>query len=405
MFEKEDVMKNDIRKHIFIHCCYGYGISGMAVLVIGAVLPSIIEEAGISFLAAGGLLSIMAIGNFLASFLFPVMVSSLGHRGAITVMTSLVPPCLLGLTLLPPLPVMYCIMLIYGLARGCVTIINNSAVNDIYEDEAAGKLNILHCSFAIGAFSAPFITAIMLKSGMGWKAVIYLLIVLTATSAFSYGTMHTELLETKEKNVKKAAGKGRDSSRIYLKSLRFYCIAFLLFFYLGVENCINGWFVTYLQNTGVMDETYATTLVSITWLVIMIGRLFCAYISKKTDRSVIILMNAVGSAACFILLISTKSLSLITVALVGFGFFLSGIYPTSIADAGPLIQGSTGGMALLTAISALGGIITPQLVGGLADHVGIVAAIGMLAVNVTAVVLLALFNAGRDRKWRKVISE
>ena len=42
-------MKTDRRKQIFIRCCYGYSVSGMAVLVIGAVLPSVIAEAGISF--------------------------------------------------------------------------------------------------------------------------------------------------------------------------------------------------------------------------------------------------------------------------------------------------------------------------------------------------------------------
>lgn len=394
--------KNDIRKHIFIRCCYGYAISGMAVLMIGAALPSIIEEAGISFLAAGGLLSVMAVGNFLASFLFPVLVSQWGRRGAVTAMTSLVPFCLLGLTLLPPLPVMYTIMLVYGLARGSVTIINNSAVNDIYEEEAAGKLNILHCSFAVGAFLSPFITAILMRYGLGWKAAIYLLTALTATSALTYGTMHAELLEEKEHSRRTTAEKKQGGSHTFLKSVQFYCIAFLLFFYLGVENCINGWFVTYLQNTGVMGETYATTLVSFTWLIIMIGRLFCAALSKRAERSSIILMNAAGSAVCFFLLISTRSLPLITAALMGFGFFLSGIYPTSIANAGPLIQGSTLGMSMLTAISAMGGIITPQLIGGLADHVGIVAAVGMLAVNVVVVVLLAAFNAARYRVRYKV---
>ena len=70
-------MKTDRRKQIFIRCCYGYSVSGMAVLVIGAILPSVIAEAGISFLAAGGLLSVMAVGKLLASFLFPVMVPAM----------------------------------------------------------------------------------------------------------------------------------------------------------------------------------------------------------------------------------------------------------------------------------------------------------------------------------------
>ena len=105
-----------------------------------------------------------------------------------------------------------------------------------------------------------------------------------------------------------------------------------------------------------------------------------------------ILILALGSAACFILLISTKSLPVVTAALLGFGFFLSGIYPTSIANAGPLIQGSTLGMSLLTAISAMGGIVTPQIVGAAADHMGIVGAVSILAVNAVFVIVLAAIN-------------
>lgn len=391
----------DKRNQIFIRCCYGYAVSGMAVLVIGAILPFIIKEAGISFLAAGGLLSTMAIGNLSASFLFPFIVSLLGRKKAIFLITLCAPVCLLILSFLPPLPVMYGIMLVYGFVRGCVTILNNASVNDIYEAGAAGKLNLLHCSFAIGAFLAPFLTAVLMKLGCGWNVILYLILFLTASSAFSYGTMDYTLLEERSMDMKKTGSNSNESisgNRDYLKSFRFYCIAFILFFYLGVENCINGWFVTYLQNTGVMSAAYATTLVSIIWLVIMGGRLLCAVMSKKLERSTIIFMNAIGSAVCFFLLISTKNLPLVTFALLGFGFFLSGIYPTCIANAGPLIQGSTIGMSLLTAISAMGGIITPQLVGGAADHIGIVAAISILIINVVFVIILAAINF---RNWHK----
>lgn len=83
---------------------------------------------------------------------------------------------------------------------------------------------------------------------------------------------------------------------------------------------------------------------------------------------------------------------MVTASLLGLGFFLSGIYPTCIANAGPLIQGSTLGMSLLTAISAMGGIITPQIVGGVADRVGIVAAISILVFNVIFVIVLSAVN-------------
>lgn len=388
-------MKSDPRNSIFIRCCYGYAVSGMAVLVIGAILPSIIKEAGISFLAAGGLLSVMAIGNLSSSFIFPVMVPIMGKKRAITLVTLFVPTSLMVLSLLPPLPVMYAVMLLYGFTRGCITILNNAAVNDIYGDSATGKLNILHCTFAIGAFLAPLLTAMMMKLGFGWRVTLYMIVVLTIISAISYGTMNYNLINEAQKEIEKRKSKTKSTvagNKGFLRSFAFYCIAFILFFYLGVENCINGWFVTYLQNTGVMSAEFATTLVSLTWLVIMGGRLLCAAMSKKVHRSTILLINSIGSAVCFFILIKVNSLPLVTASLLGLGFFLSGIYPTCIANAGPLIQGSTLGMSLLTAISAMGGIITPQIVGGVADRVGIVAAISILVFNVIFVIVLSAVN-------------
>ncbi|MBE5993593.1 MAG: MFS transporter [Paenibacillaceae bacterium] len=388
-------MKSDPRNSIFIRCCYGYAVSGMAVLVIGAILPSIIKEAGISFLAAGGLLSVMAIGNLSSSFIFPVMVPVMGKKRAITLVTLFVPTSLMVLSLLPPLPVMYAVMLLYGFTRGCITILNNAAVNDIYGDSATGKLNILHCTFAIGAFLAPLLTAMMMKLGFGWRVTLYMIVVLTIISAISYGTMNYNLINQAQKEIEERKNRTKSTvagNKGFLRSFAFYCIAFILFFYLGVENCINGWFVTYLQNTGVMSAEFATTLVSLTWLVIMGGRLLCAAMSKKVHRSTILLINSIGSAVCFFILIKVNSLPMVTASLLGLGFFLSGIYPTCIANAGPLIQGSTLGMSLLTAISAMGGIITPQIVGGVADRVGIVAAISILVFNVIFVIILSAVN-------------
>lgn len=391
-------MKTDKYNHIFLRCCYGYAVSGMAVLVIGAILPSIITEAGISFLAAGSLLSGMAIGNLSASFLFPVLVSWLGRKRAIFFITLCAPVCLFILSILPPFPIMYGVMLIYGLVRGSITILNNSAVNDIYGSKATGKLNLLHCFFAVGAFLAPFLTAVLMKLGFNWRHVLYLILILTAATAALYGTMDDTLLNETSNGINKDKGKKDSQDKSFLKSYSFYGIAFILFFYLGLENCINGWFVTYLQNTNVMSATYATALVSFTWLVIMAGRLICAALSKKLDKSTIILILSLGSAACFFLLISTKNLTLITVALLGLGFFLSGIYPTCIANAGPMIKGSTLGMSVLTAISAMGGIITPQIIGGIADRIGIVGSIGVLNINVFMVILLAFLNFRNHHK-------
>lgn len=384
-----------LKDPLFLCCCYGYAINGMAVLVIGSILPALIAEAGISFSAAGGLLSLMAIGNFLASFIFPAAVSSFGRKMSITVSTALVPVSFIGLTFLPPLSVLYILMFLSGIARGSITIINNSAVNDLSENPAK-MLNYLHCSFAVGAFTAPFATAVFFGLGFSWRMIILILTVLCASSCVFYAMADYSRLPDTSKKAKEKNGNVEDKS--FLKNVNFYCICFLLFFYVGFENCVNGWFVTYLQSTGIVTAAFSSILVSATWIVIMIGRLICASLSSRMTKSSIVLGSCLGSAIFFFLLISSGSLPLITLSLVGLGFCMAGIYPTAVADIGGCIKGSTLGMAMLTAISSLGGIVTPQLVGSVADHIGIVPAVGTLSVNAVIMILLAVINYVKLKK-------
>ena len=52
---------------------------------------------------------------------------------------------------------------------------------------------------------------------------------------------------------------------------------------------------------------------------------------------------------------------------------------------------------MLLAIAALGGIITPQIVGSIADQIGLIGAIGLLLVNVIAMIVLSLVNLRINR--------
>lgn len=382
-------------KKLFLRCCYGYFVNGMSVLVIGVILPVLIKEAGISYTAAGGLLSAMAIGNFMASFFFPILVRYLGTRFSIASVSFFIPASLFSLTLLPSALVMYILMFLFGVARGCITILNNQTINDISAGSSK-MMNLLHCSFAVGAFLAPFLAALCIQAGFGWRFVLHFLAVLNITSCLLYGTAVYPRPGAVSRQVSdQPQGKeetDRGGNEPFYKSFDFYCISMILFFYLGVENCINGWFVTYLQSTGVISEVFSSTLVSITWIVIMAGRMICSSLSGRLKKQTIIFVSCTGSAIFFLLLILGNSLPVITLALTGLGLCLSGIYPTCIANAGRYIQGSTLGMSVLTAISALGGIIAPQIVGGIADRTGIVQAVSFLAVSVLLMILFSYIN-------------
>lgn len=372
---------------LFIPCYYAFFSNGMMALVLGSVLPYLIQEAGINYSAAGGLLSAFAIGNFLASFVNPICVKQLGRKLATVILSALIPLSLFTITTLAPLPILYLACILLGIGRGTVSIINNMVVND--HDGRPIALNLLHTTFAMGAFLAPFLTGLYVGNGFNWRWILYTVMLLCTISCIGYATMPLEDDKATSKNTK--------DNKTFLHNPDFYIIGLLLFFYLGAENCVNGWFVTYFKSKGIMSDQYATNLVSVTWIVIMLGRLVTAYLSTKLSRQLLILINCICTTIFFLLLIATTNLVWITVAVVGLGFFFAGIYPTGIANAGESIKGSTSGMSLLLAIAALGGIITPQIVGIVADGIGIVGAIGILTINVGAMMLLAIFNYLRKK--------
>ena len=65
---------------------------------------------------------------------------------------------------------------------------------------------------------------------------------------------------------------------------------------------------------------------------------------------------------------------------------------------GGVIKGSNTGMSMFLAIAALGGIITPQIIGVVADNMGMVAAIVILALNATGMLIMALVNMKINRQ-------
>lgn len=392
-------MNESMKKRIFLTCCYGYFSNGMVILVIGVLLPFIMRAAGLSYATAGALLSMMATGSFLSSFLFPIAAAVLGTQSALVVTSALTPVSLAAFCFLPPLPVMMGAMFLIGLSRGCISLVNNQAVNDTY-DSSSVMLNYLHCCFAIGAFLAPFAASVFITLGFNWRIITWILTACSASAAIAYGL--TSVLSSASSDAKEKsddASSDRSSSRSILSFLKepdFLILSMLLFFYIGFENCVNGWFVTYLQDTGLVSEALASTLVSVTWIVILVGRLVVAHCTKYFRPALLLTADCVGTLLFFAMLVFAENTVMVSIAMAGIGFCMGGIYPFTISEAGHFINGSTLGIAVLTAIASFGGILTPQLVGIVADSTGMVQAIAFLLVAGLLMALMSVIHVRRS---------
>ena len=150
---------------IFYRCYYTFFINGIAAILVGSILPHLIADLDLSYGLAGSMLSCFAIGNLLASFIFPPCVGKFGYKLTAVIFSTLVPLSFIGL-LITRSPILLCgILLGTGIGRGILSITTNALVSD-YSTDSAKNLNILHTCFAIGAFLAPFLTSTYLTFGL-----------------------------------------------------------------------------------------------------------------------------------------------------------------------------------------------------------------------------------------------
>ena len=379
------------REQIFLRCCLGYFFSGMATLIIGATLPHLMKETGLDYIGAGSILTFFYIGNFFGSFLFTALSARLGDKFSIILMTFL---SLLSFVILintHPLIIINILMLILGLTKGSITLFNNYYVNNMYENPAS-KGAILNAMFAIGAFISPFLLSFILYLGFNWRYILGLIAIIAAFVVAGFFTTDNETLLFYKNNAKGSVANGTNKDMEFIKDKKFYINTVLLFFYLGFEYSVNGWFITYLKDTGIMSVSLATTLVSITWIAILISRLFIAKISQKISPKKIMVFDSLGLLTGFIMLISTKNVFIIVISLFILGLFMAPVFPLSYAVSKESLHGSAFAMTMFTALAAIGGIITPYILGVISNTFNMSTAVFMLIVNAILIFILSCIN-------------
>lgn len=440
----------ELKWRVLNHLYLGYILSGAVITIFGAILPHLIEEEQLNYAVAGGLISILAIGNFCASIIYPLAKRHFSHRAVVVAITGLSPIVMLLLTIHPPVAFMYLLVFVLGITKGTVTIINNLAMN-VATNSSTKYLNILHTTFAVGAFASPFIMAALLALGFPWRIIMYILCVSGAVFPLNYWTMDYRMLEEPQSSAANAGdhraggcstaepagttprsaattssdavdstaaaadtAQGGDGSgtgsieqgqlagapnlQALLTNRSFLIITFIMFMYVGFENTVNGWFVTYLKDTGVMTSALATAMVSVTWIMMMAGRMGTAQFLQNVNKLWIILVSALIDFVAIVLLVNTHTATMAAIIIAVLGLGMSAIYPTTVAAAGPIIEGSTMGLSLLTGISAIGGILVPQIIGILADQVGIAGAMVTVVLTVGIMLALSILAVLRDRR-------
>ena len=341
-------------------------LNGILALSIGSLLPFIRDAKGLNYAFAGMIVSLHSVGNLFSSFASGTLSVFLGRKKSILLFNACYALSYVMILYGNSNVMLALAFLMTGLARGASSNFANYTVNSLAPGKA-GFLNALHAMFSIGAFLFPILLTVLTRADAGhWIYACYFLIVMGILSWILYFLIPSAEAPKEELEKKKS-----DSSVGFFKEPLFYLCTFTLFFYLCAEQGVIGWLITYFVDTELLSDSLSQLMASVLWIMILAGRLTVAKASEKVRKEKLLLIMGVGFVGFFFWLLFSKNTLPIVVGIMGFGYSMAGIYPTTVAVGGKIIKKYDMAWSFMLTMASLGAIVMPSIIGKIAETAGI----------------------------------
>lgn len=378
LFEEKYQKKQFIFTYIVFIC------NGMLALSIGSLMPLISDTRGLSYEVCGLLVSLHSVGNFLSSFFAGALAEKIGRKQSILIFNSFFAVSYLIILLSGNIPLLVVAFLLTGLARGATSNFCNTVINNLAPGKA-GLINGLHAMFSVGAFLFPILLMLFTASGdENWVYASLFMFIIGIISWVLYFLIPMDGLAIPKKE-KKVSNYG------FFKEPLFYLCIVTLFFYLCAEQGVIGWLVTYFKDTGLLSASVSQLMASMQWIMMLAGRLLVAWLSTRVAKEKLLPIMGAGLVLFFLILINSKSMGMIVFGIMGFGFSMAGIYPTTVSFSGKLIQKYSLAWSFILTFASLGSILMPTVIGAIAGAYGIF--VGMCSVGVVIAIDLVCIVA------------
>lgn len=362
-------------------------ILGLPGTVLG--LPAVIGRLGLTLADRGTLIAALFVGLLIGSICSGPFVDRVGQRASLVASAALVALCLplfagassflLASTALGAL----------GLAGAGFNTASNALSSDLFPEERGRRMNGIAIAVGLGGLALP-VAAALTAGRFSWQVIVFAAAALAVVVAIAAAALR--LPEDVHVSV---ARSGVQAWRHLLRKPGFAWFCTLLALGGANEASTAGWTSTFLLASGFTPSAAAWGLSSL-WLGFIVGRtLFAGRVDRAKQTAII--RAAAGGAAGVILLVATKMAALIAIAPFLVGASIAIIMATSLALAAERYPGNTGTLiGTLLTLSQVGGIAVPELIGVVAERMGVRAGMSVVALScaLTAVVAWRAVKAG-----------
>ena len=324
--------------------------------LLGAVLPALRERAGLSLADSGRVFVALSSGLVLASLVAGPLLDRFGKRPVLIGAVALVVVSLVSFTRVYSLAPMLALAFAMGAGGSALVTGAHALIADLNADHRPAALNLLDFFFGVGAFVTPF--AIVPLQARGGVELVLLVLAGLAAVVFAY------LVAQPFSAVHAAAGHAPapDGSWRQLLSPAFVVPALLIFLYVGTEQSIWDWQVTYsMQHLG-MSQVDAARMLSVFPVAIMVGRAANTRLLLRFDPVIVLRVSTLGALAAFCVVMLAPSAWVATAALAAAGLCMATVFPTTLGVLSARFASVSG--------TALGAAITCGWLGSVAISPG-----------------------------------
>ncbi|MEG2208763.1 MAG: MFS transporter [Clostridia bacterium] len=384
-------------KSLLYTCFFAFFFNGALTLMMGSAMPDLKLAYHLSDTMSGLFISAHSIGNLVSGFISGLIPLYLGRKNSVLLLASL---AFIGFLMMVVWgnPVWLFLAFVFtGMGRGGVTNFDNRVVN-ILSNGSPAATNLLHSSFACGAILAPMLFLVG-KNLFGWQTGLWVVIFLGCVMMWLFGRM--KLADDHPDRADKT-----QSTMRFMKNPSFLILAMMMFCYLCTEFAINGWLVTYLQNKETLVLSfgktgaeltqaigaYSQSMATLLWAVILVGRLFCAFLSAKVPQKLMMLLASIGVAVFFGMMLLSESIVMVTLSVAGLGFCMAGICPMIYSDSSIFTNTYSMATSMLLGVGSAGAILMPTIVGAMAEKFGFTGGMSAIYVTVALLVVFAALN-------------
>ena len=328
----------------------------------------------------GTLFLLLYLGIFVASLMVGPLIDHVGNKANLLASSLIVALAMVFFAGAHSFGAASGAAILLGLGGGSLNTCTNALVSDLYSEQRGPMLNLLGIFFGVGALSIPLMAASIEGHFTIPQLFVFCAVLATvcalwyaaisfppakANWAFSWG----ELLE------------GAKYNGVLL-------LAFILFLESGNEACIAGWTSTYVDVTGYPPRV-ATLVLAVYWAALMLSRMLAARVLRESRKSQLVVGTAILSLGGCAVLLSARSLIMLSVGTALIGLSYGPIFPTTLAIAGDRHSRRAGTVfGLLFSIALIGGMLFPWAVGEISQRVSVRA--GMIVPGLGAVGIVGL---------------